>query len=106
MCAAKGQLILKFPFSVFKSSKKLEDATFIGHFFYEYFSIRTKKLHGVKAKKISKKFGKYFILGENRLQTYSEISLQYTEGLIQSSLVGYLLLAKPIRLQRLLIFYF
>jgi hypothetical protein len=31
--------------------------------FSKYFSTRTKKLHIIKAKKILKIFGKYFILG-------------------------------------------
>jgi hypothetical protein len=32
-------------------------------FFKKYFSIRTEKLHSIKAKKILKCFGKYLILG-------------------------------------------
>ena len=44
-------------------------------FFQKYFSIHTEKLHSIETKKIFQNFGKYFILNQNRLQTYSEISL-------------------------------
>ena len=43
-------------FSTFCGLKKLKE-------FNKYFSIRTEKLHSIKAKKIFKTIGKYFIFG-------------------------------------------
>ena len=42
-------------------------AIFLCFLVQKYCSVRTKKLHSIKVKKVLEKFGKYFILGYNRM---------------------------------------
>ena len=62
----------------------------------KYSCVRTEKVTSIKTKKNSKKNEKVLLLGQNRLQSYFEISLWYTKGLIQSSMVGSLVVVTAI----------